>query len=328
MRQRLYISFAFVAAMGLSGPSQAQPVDAYPSKPVTVITPAAAGNSPDVAARIVADRLTQIWKQQVLILNRPGAGGQIAAQAASNVERDGYTLYMTQASTYTVLPVMQNLPFDLDKAFVPIGLVGEQPIAVAVTPDLPVATLPELMALARKTQGNKTSGGMLYGATNRGGQSHLTGELLRARADLPLTFVHASGAAASINDVSTGRIPIMFEAIAGLAGAIQGKLVKPIAVASAQRLPNFPDIPTFAETLPGFESKGWLALMAPAGTPDAIVIRIAADLATVLAQPEVKDKLATLGTYVRALSPNETAAFIKSEQALWWPIVRAVNETK
>jgi tripartite-type tricarboxylate transporter receptor subunit TctC len=320
-----YISFALVAAMLSGGASLAQPADpGYPSKPVTVITPAAAGNSPDVAARIVADRLTQIWKQQVLILNRPGAGGLLAAQAASVAEPDGYTLYMTQASTFTVLPMMQEkLPFDLERAFVPIGLVGEQPIAVAVTPNLPVATLPELMALARKTPN-----GLLYGATNRGGQSHLTGELLRIKADLPLVFVHASGAAASINDVSTGRIPVMFEAIAGLAGAIQGKLVKPIAVASAQRLPNFPELPTFAETLPGFESKGWLSLMAPTGTPAPIVARISADLAVALAHPEVRDKLATLGTYVRALSPAETTDFIKREQALWWPIVRAVNEGK
>jgi tripartite-type tricarboxylate transporter receptor subunit TctC len=219
--------------------------------------------------------------------------------------------------------MQEKLPFDLDRAFLPIGLVGEQPIAVAVTPNLPVATLPELMALARKTPN-----GLLYGATNRGGQSHLTGELLRIKADLPLVFVHASGAAASINDVSTGRIPVMFEAIAGLAGAIQGKLVKPIAVASAQRLPNFPELPTFAETLPGFESKGWLALMAPAGTPAPIVARISADLAVALAHPDVRDKLATLGTYVRALSPAETTDFIKREQALWWPIVRAVNEGK
>lgn len=324
MLRRGYISFALLSAILFSHPACAQAVDAFPTKPVTLITPAAAGNSPDVAARIVADRLTQIWKQQVLILNRPGAGGLIAALAASQAEPDGYTLYMTQASTYTVLPVMQEkLPFDLDRAFVPIGLVGEQPIAVAVTPDLPVSTLPELMALARKAPG-----GMLYGATNRGGQSHLTGELLRMKADLPLTFVHASGAAASINDVSTGRIPIVFEAIAGLAGAIQGKLVKPLAVASAQRLPNLPELPTFAETLPGFESKGWLALMAPAGTPDAIVTKIGGDLQTALAHPEVRDKLATLGTYVRALSPADTAAFIRREQALWWPIVRAVNEGK
>jgi tripartite-type tricarboxylate transporter receptor subunit TctC len=321
MHGRCFVAFAVCAA--ISVPAGAQPLD-YPARPVTIITPAAAGNSPDVAARIIADRLTQIWKQQVLILNRPGAGGLIAAQAASTAERDGYTLYMTQASTYTVLPIMQaKLPFDLDRDFVPIGLVGEQPIAVAVTPSLPVNSLPELIELARKTPG-----GMFFGATNRGGQSHLTGELLRIKADVPLTFVHASGAAASINDVSTGRLPIIFEGIAGLLGALQGKLVKPLAIASATRLPNMPELPTVSEFVPGFESKGWLALMAPAGTPDAIVRKISADLLVALDHPEVRHKFEVLGTYIRPLSPEGTAAFIKSEQALWWPIVRAVNEKK
>jgi tripartite-type tricarboxylate transporter receptor subunit TctC len=323
MSGRPFIASALCAALLTAMPALGQPLD-YPAKPVTVITPAAAGNSPDVAARIIADRLTQIWKQQVLILNRPGAGGLIAAQAASTAERDGYTLYMTQASTYTVLPIMQEkLPFDLDRDFVPIGLVGEQPIAVAVTPSLPVNSLPELIALARKTPG-----GMFFGATNRGGQSHLTGELLRIKADVPLTFVHASGAAASINDVSTGRIPIIFEGIAGLAGALQGKLIRPLAIASANRLPNMPELPAVAEFVPGFESKGWLALMAPAGTPDAVVRKINTDLRTALDHPEVKRKFETLGTYIRPLSPEETGAFIKSEQALWWPVVRAVNEKK
>lgn len=323
MSGRALIAFALCIALWSAHPAAAQ-TSGYPAKPVTIITPAAAGNSPDVAARIIADRLTQIWKQQVLILNRPGAGGLIAAQAASTAERDGYTLYMTQASTYTVLPVMQEkLPFDLDRDFVPIGLVGEQPIAVAVTPTLPVNSLPELLELARKTPG-----GLLFGATNRGGQSHLTGELLRIKADVPLTFVHASGAAASINDVSTGRLPIMFEGIAGLAGALQGKLIKPLAIASGKRLPNMPDLPTIAEFVPGFESKGWLALMAPAGTPDVIVRKINADLLVALDHPEVKQKFETLGTYIRPLSPEDTGAFIKSEQALWWPVVRAVNERK
>lgn len=323
MSGRALVAFALCMAWWSAQPAGAQ-TGGYPAKPVTIITPAAAGNSPDVAARIIADRLAQLWKQQVLILNRPGAGGLIAAQAASTAERDGYTLYMTQASTYTVLPVMQEkLPFDLDRAFVPIGLVGEQPIAVAVTPNLPVNSLPELLELARKTPG-----GLFFGATNRGGQSHLTGELLRIRADAPLTFVHASGAAASINDVSTGRIPIIFEGIAGLAGALQGKMVRPLAIASAKRLPNMPDLPTFAEFIPGFESKGWLALMAPSGTPDAIIRKINADLAIALDNPDVRQKFETLGTYIRPLSPEETGAFIKGEQALWWPVVRAVNNEK
>ena len=322
MRNRL-TTVVFICATTLCVASAGAQDANYPSKPVMIITPAAAGNSPDVAARIVADKLSQLWKQQVLILNRPGAGGLIAAQAASQAEKDGYTLYMTQASTYTVLPIMQEkLPFDLQRDFTPIALVGEQPIAVAVTPSLDVNSLPELIALIRKTQG-----GLLFGATNRGGQSHLTGELLRSKAGLDLTFVHAAGAAASINDVATGRLPIVFEAIAGLSGALQGKLVKPLAVASAQRLPNYPDLPTFAEAVPGFESKGWLALMGPTGMPQRVIEKINSDVRTVLALGDVQQKFAAMGTYPRALSPAETAAFIRSEQDLWHPLVRQLVST-
>lgn len=293
----------------------------YPVKPVQIIIPAAAGNSPDVAARVVADRLTQLWKQQVLIINRPGAGGLIAAQAASQAEKSGYTLYMTQASTYTVLPIaQQSLPFDLHRDFTPISLVGVQPIAVAVAPSLGPKTLTELIALIRATPG-----GMLFAASNRGGQSHLTGELFRARTGLDLTFVHAAGAASSLNDVTTGRIPIMFEGLAGIGGAVKGGLLTPLAVASEQRLGNYPDLPTVSETLPDFVSKGWLALMAPAGTPDSIIEKVNADLRAVLAQPEVIEKFAALGTYPQPLSPAETARFIRAEQDLWWPIVRQVE---
>src|SRR5712672_2466809 len=157
--------------LALAGPS-AQAQD-YPTKPVTFITPAAAGNSPDVATRIVADRLSQIWKQQIVVLNRPGAGGLIAAQAAAGVEKDGYSLYVAQASTFTVLPIEQEgkMPVNLQTTFVPIGMVGEQPIALSVNKDVPVSNVADLIALA-----NKTPDGMLFGATNRGGQSHLTGD--------------------------------------------------------------------------------------------------------------------------------------------------------
>jgi tripartite-type tricarboxylate transporter receptor subunit TctC len=299
----------------------AQPSEPYPSKPVQIIIPAAAGNSPDVAARLVADRLTQLWKQQVLIINRPGAGGLIAAQAASQAEKSGYTLYMTQASTYTVLPIVQpKLPFDLERDFTPISLVGVQPIAVAVAPSLGPRTLPDLIALIRATPG-----GMLFAASNRGGQSHLTGELFRLRTGLNLTFVHAAGAASSLNDVTTGRIPIMFEGIAGIGGAIQGGTLTPLAIASDKRLSNYPDIPTVSETIPNFVSKGWLALMAPVGVPDSIVQKINADLRIVLAQPDLIEKFAAIGTYPQPLSPAETAEFMRAEQQLWWPVVREVE---
>jgi tripartite-type tricarboxylate transporter receptor subunit TctC len=213
---------------------------------------------------LVADRLTRLWKYQIVVLNRPGAGGLIAAQAAAGVEKDGYTLYVTQASTFTVLPITQEgkMQVDLQKAFVPIGMVGEQPIAVAVNKEIPARNVAELIGLI-----NKTPGGMQFAATNRGGQSHLTGELFRERAKVNITFVHAQGAATSLNDVTAGRIPIMFEGLAGLAPGLQGGGLKLLGIATVRRLPNLPDLPTISETVPGVVSSGWIVLMAPAGTP-------------------------------------------------------------
>ena len=306
--------------MAASWPAQSQD---YPAKPVTFITPAAAGNSPDVVTRIVADRLTQIWKQQIIVLNRPGAGGLIAAQAAAGVEKDGYTLYMSQASTFTVLPIEQEgkLTLNLQTAFVPIGLVGEQPIAIAVNKDVPANSIAELITLA-----NKTPDGMLFGATNRGGQSHLTGELFRERAKANISFVHAVGASVSLNDVIAGRIPIMFEGLAGLEPGIKGGGIRLLAVATRKRLPNVPDLPTIDETVPGVVSSGWLVLMAPAGTAAPIIQKISADLRKVIAIPDVVERFQTLGTYTRDLTPTQTEEFIRSEEQLWWPIVRRVNQ--
>ena len=322
--RRLRFGAGCVAAIVMVASMSAHAQD-YPTKPVTFITPAAAGNSPDVVTRVVADRLTQIWKQQIVVLNRPGAGGLIAAQAAAAVEKDGYSLYVAQASTFTVLPIEQEgkMPVNLQTAFVPIGMVGEQPIALSVNKDVPVSNVADLIALA-----NKTPDGMLFGATNRGGQSHLTGELFRERAKANISFVHAAGASVSLNDVIAGRIPIMFEGLAGLAPGIQGGGVKLLGVASRERLPNLPNLPTISETVPGVVSSGWIVLMAPAGTPESIVQRVNADLRKVVAIPEVLERFQTLGTYTRDLTPAQTGEFIRSEERLWWPIVRQVNQKR
>jgi tripartite-type tricarboxylate transporter receptor subunit TctC len=321
MRCRSCIQFLVLAVAALASlPVQAQD---YPTKPVTFITPAAAGNSPDVVTRVVADHLTQLWKQQIIVLNRPGAGGMLAAQAAAGVEKDGYTLYMTQASTWTVLPIQQagKMPIDLQKAFVPIGMVGEQPIAVAVNKDVPVSNVKELTELA-----NKTPNGLLFAATNRGGQSHLTGELFRSVAKANMSFVHSAGAAASLNDVIAGRIPVVFEGLAGLAPGTQGGGIKLLAVASQKRLPNLPNLPAVNETYPGVVSSGWIVLMAPAGVPDAIVNKVSADLRKVIALKEVQDRFHVLGTYTRDLTPAQTGEFMRSEEKLWWPIVREITK--
>ena len=286
---------------------------------------AAAGNSVDVAMRLAADRLSQVWKQQVLVLNRPGAGGLLAAQAAAGVEKDGHTLYMTQSSSWTVLPVMQEgkMPFDMQKTFVPIGLIGEQPIAFAVNKDIPANTVAELLELIRKTPD-----GMLFGATNRGGQAHLTGELLREKTKVNMSFVHAQGAAATLNDLLAGRLPMMFEGLASLRPHVESGAIKLLATAARERLPNVPNLPTINETVPGVVSSGWLLLMAPAGVPDAIIQKVNADLRTVLAIPEVVTRLHALGTYSRDYTPAQAEEFMRSEEKLWWPIVREVNRAQ
>ena len=315
------LTIAILAALA-SAPASAQE---WPNRPVTFITPAAAGNSPDVVARIVGDRLTQIWKQQVVVLNKPGAGGLLAAQAAAGVDKDGYTLYATQASSFNVLPVDQEgkMPFDMAKTFTAIGFIGEQPIALGVNKDVPAKTVAELIALA-----NKSKDGMLFGATNRGGQSHLTGELFRERSKANISFVHAAGAAVTLNDVIAGRLPIIFEALAALTPGIQSGDVRVIGVASAKRLPNLPELPTVAETVPGVVSSGWVILMAPAGTPDAIIQKVNADLRKVTAMPDVIERFQALGTYGRDYTPAQTEEFIRGEEKLWWPVVRALRDKK
>jgi tripartite-type tricarboxylate transporter receptor subunit TctC len=323
---RTFIWCAAAVAALLILPIEAK-AQGYPNKPVTFITPAAAGNSPDVVGRIVADKLSQMWKQQVVIINRPGAGGLIAAQAAaaSNVEKDGYTLYMSQASTFNVLPIQQEgkMPFDLMRTFTAIGMIGEQPIAVGVNKDVPAKSVKELIELA-----NKNKDGMLFGATNRGGQAHLTGELFRAKSKANVSFVHAAGATATVNDVIAGRIPIVFEGLAGLKPGTQNGAIRLLGVAAPQRLPNLPDLPAINETVPGVVSSGWIVMMAPAGVPDAVIQKVNADLRKVVAEKEVQERFHTLGTYSRDLTPAQTREFIESEMKLWWPIVREVNKQK
>jgi tripartite-type tricarboxylate transporter receptor subunit TctC len=313
---------AAAVAVILAAPAIAQ-ADDYPNKPVTFVTPAAAGNSPDVVTRLVADKLTQMWKQQVVVINRPGAGGLIAAQAAATLPKDGYSIYMTQASTYTVLPIQQEgkMPVDLQKAFTAVGMVGEQPIAVGVNKDIKANNVAELIKLA-----NNKPGGMLFAATNRGGQSHLTGELFRERSKANISFVHAAGASVSVNDVVAGRIPMMFEGLAGLAPGTQNGGIRLLGVASEKRLPNVPDLPTMGETVPGVVSSGWIVMMVPAGVPDAIIQKLNKDLRKVVAEKDVQERFHQLGTYTRDLTPAQTEEFLVSEEKLWWPLVRKVVE--
>ncbi len=301
-------------------PAQAQ---SWPTRPVKVIMATAAGSAPDVIARIVTDRLAQLWGQQVLILNRPGAGGLIALQALASAEKDNHTLYLPSSSSLVVLPETNSkLPLDIQRDLIPIGLVGEQPFMIVAGNATGVSALPELIALAKSKPGELT-----YAANFRGSLPNMTGEMFASRAGVKLTFVPYPGAPQGMQDVMGGRISAMVEGLAAFTGALQANSVKPLAVTSPRRLPNHPNVPTVAETIPGFDSRGWFVFLGLTGIPDEVVRKVNADLKTVLEIPEVKARFETLATYIRHLTPAETGQFIRDEQAAWRPIVKQVGVT-
>jgi tripartite-type tricarboxylate transporter receptor subunit TctC len=313
-RWLLAITLAAMTALA-TPPAHAQ---SWPTRPVKVIMATAPGSAPDVIARIVTDRLAQIWGQPVLILNRPGAGGLIAQQALATAERDGHTLYLPSSSSLVVLPETNSkLPIDIARDLVPIGLVGEQPFMIVAGNHLGVTTLAEFIAHAKSKPTEMT-----YAANFRGSLPNMTGEWFRSRAGIEMTFVPYPGAPQGLQDVIGGRIAAMVEGLAVFVGPMASNSVKPLAITSPKRLPNYPNLPTVAETLPGFDSRGWFAFLAFAGTPDDVVGKINADLRKVLEQPEVQQRFTTLATYVRHLSPAETAQFIRDEQAAWRPVAK------
>ena len=313
---------ALTAVTVLSAAAAAQ--SSYPDKPVKIINDSAPGSATDVATRLMAERLGAVWGQQPVVENRPGAGGSIAVRAAMQSPPDGYTLYIGAASTFTALKgapgVAPNLPIELPRDFTPIGFITQQPMFIAVSPKIGVSSLPELIALAKKEPG-----ALSYATTGRGRITHLTMELIQERAGIQLQMIpYTGGPTAAMSDVGTGRVAIVIEGYSGLAGGLNSGLIKGIAVASLERLDDFKDLPTVAETLPGFLAGGWNVLLAPVGTPEAIINKASADLRKALDDAEVKKKLAQLGAYVHPMTPAEVTAFAQEQQRTWRPIAEKV----
>lgn len=291
-----------------------------PIGPMKLIVPSAAGGAVDVIARIVADHLRRSRNQQVLVVNHPGAGGAIGVRAAGTSPSDGSTLYLAISSNFVALPELQaTMPFDVARDFVPIGFVGESPMVIGASPTLRVDSLADLFALGRRRP-NELNVAVL----SRGGLPHLTGELLRSRSGTDLTLIHYPGAPQALTDLFAGRIHLAVESLPAFSGAISNGSLRALAVASLQRLPNMPDLPTVAETLPGFAATGWMALMAPPRTPEPIAHKIGDDLRTILAQPEFKARLIELGTYTQPMSPNELAEFIQTQKRMWKPVIAEI----
>ena len=295
----------------------------YPEKPVTIIADAAPGATPDVDARFVAEGLSKMWGQQVIVINHQGANGSIAARIAAEAVPDGYTLFMPALSTFAALPsVAPNLPLKLPRDFVPIGYTAENPMFFAVTPSLGVSTLAELIALAKKDPGK-----ISIAVTGVGRLTHMTGLVFQDRADISLLPVpYNGGPAAALADVAGGRVSMIIEGYSGIVGSVKAGQVKLIAVASRERLPQFPDLPTVAETIPGFSATGWQVLVAPLGTPAAIVSKVSVDLAKVVSDPDFKKRLSNIGSYSRAMTPEEVLTFVQKEQDTWLPVLQKASQ--
>jgi tripartite-type tricarboxylate transporter receptor subunit TctC len=322
--RRRFLQLA-VGAAALPAVSRPVLAEEYPARPVRLIIDSAPGSAVDVLLRIVADSLSKVWGQQAVPINQPGAGGAIAARAAAQAPPDGYTLAMPALSAFAALPgAAPNLPIQVPRDFAVIGYLGGSPMFITAAPKLGVKTLSELIALAKQRPGE-----LAYGTNGPGRLTHLTGELLQSRADIKLLMVPYSGGTAQVlSDVMGGRIPIAIDAVSGLTGAIEAGTIVPLAVAAPKRVAQFPDLPTVAETIPGFEAGGWQVLVAPAGTPDVIVQKANRDLIKAMSDPETRTRLSKLGRDERLMSPAETLAFVQGEQQKWAPILHQITAAR
>ena len=320
--------FAIGLALAVLLPVAANAQSDYPNKPVRIVVDSAAGSANDSTSRILADKLSQIWGQPVLTLNQPGAGGGIAARVASQSPNDGTTLYLPSTSTFLALPggpgVAPNMPVELPRDFASIGFVLQQPIFIGASHKSGITSVAQLIEMAKQKPNEIT-----YAATGRGRLTHLTMELLQARSGIKLQLIpYAGGPAQAMNDVLSGRVHLVLDAYAGLAAALRGDLIKGLADTSLERLPGFENLPTVAETIPGFFVGAWTIMLAPSGTPDPIVRKVSADLSTALKDPEVKSRFQANGAFVKQMTPEQVTAFVQSEQKTWRPILEQVaNET-
>lgn len=295
--------------------------DTYPARPVKLVVQAAPGNAGDIAARIVAQPLAKALGQPVVVENRAGAGGIVAAQAITQAPADGHTLFFAAASALVIAPHVQaSLPYDPLLDFAPIAFVAEIPLVIGVAPAVEAPTLAALISRASAHPSR-----VEYAANSPGTFPHLATELLASHANVQFTYVPYKGVAQALPDLAGGRISMVVEGLAGLSGAIKARQVQPLAVTSSARLPNFPDLPTVSETVRDYRAIGWFAVLTRRGTAEPILARLHEELARVLGSKEVESALHGLSSYPRPMSREALTAFIHEEHKLWGDVVKRIG---
>ncbi|MGZ5038265.1 MAG: Bug family tripartite tricarboxylate transporter substrate binding protein [Usitatibacter sp.] len=304
--------------VSLAAASLAAGAQAWPSKPVKIIVPFAAGGTTDVVARLLGQKLGDVWGTTVVVEDRAGAGGNIGADAAAHSPPDGYTLFMTSGSIVTANPYMyKSLTYDAARDLVPVSGVATGPQIVVVNPASPFKDLREFIAYA-KANPKKIN----FGSAGFGTQTHLATENFAYAAGIDMTHVPYKGESTALTDLMGGQIHMVTPNLTAAINLVQQGKLRALAVMSRERIPQLPDVPAVAETLPGFENAGWFALMAPAGTPREVIDRIHRDTAKILQSDDFRAKLAQQGMTPQLASPAELGALIHEESARWAKVIR------
>lgn len=293
--------------------------DTYPSRPIKVVVAFTAGGTTDIIARIVGKKLTDAWGQQVIIDNRPGAGGNLGSNVVAKSPPDGYTLLIGSVGPLAINATLYpNMPYDHLKDFVPICLVASVPNMLVVHPSVPVHSVKDLVDLARAKPGT-----LNYGSTGNGTTGHLSGELLNERAGINLVHVPYRGATA-VTDLLGGQVQLMFATIPSVIQHVRAGNLRAIAVTSSRRSPALPEIPTIAESgYPDFEAGSWFGFVAPTGTPEPIVRKLHAQIAGIVRMPDINEQLASQGADPVGSTPEEFGQYMRSETEKWAKVVKA-----
>jgi tripartite-type tricarboxylate transporter receptor subunit TctC len=314
-----YSCYGIGMALWLGGGGVALGQD-YPNKPIRLIVPFGAGGSADVLVRIVASRLPAVLGQQVIVDNRTGAGGLLGTSLAAQANADGYTVLGT-ATPHSIVPnLYRQPPYDPLKAFSPIAQIASQPYGLVVHPSLGVASVKELIALAKKEPGKHN-----YASSGQGGAMHLFQALFVSMADIDVVHVPYKGSGAVRSDLQGGQVKIGCIGLSSILPAHTAGQLRIIAVTTAKRAPVLPDVPSIAETLPGYDASLWTGFVAPAGTPASAIDRLHAEISKLLQSSEVRTAFQRAGTDVVSTAPKAFGVFLESEHAKWGKVVRDLN---
>ena len=306
-----------LASIGLSMPA-ASAAD-YPTKPIRIVVPFPPGGTTDILARAVAQKLSETWNQQVIVDNRPGAGGNIGAEIVAKAPPDGYTLVTGSIGTHAVnVSLFSKLGYDPIRDFAPVSLIMEAEGLLVLHPSVPVRTVKELIALAKARPGQ-----LSYASAGNGTAAHLSGELFKSMAKVDMVHVPYKGNVPAITDLIAGQTSLLFATMPTVLPQVQAGRLKALAVTSSSRSPAAPELPTIAEAaLPGYSVTNWIGIFAPAGTPRDVVMKLNVETIRVMQAPDIHKRLVNEGAKFTPMSPDEFGTFVKAEMTKWARVVK------